>query len=71
MLVTLIALLCNGPLCLEKVVTDSNQSGITMLDCQLHAQQGIIEWMSKGPYNQWTLTGYRCVQGTYVPKREI
>jgi hypothetical protein len=30
MLVTLVAILCNSQLCLEKVVTTSEQSGITM-----------------------------------------
>lgn len=71
MLVTLVAMLCNGPLCLEKIVTDSNRSNITMMDCQMHAQQGIAQWMAQGPYSQWTLKGYQCVSGTYVPKREI
>lgn len=35
MLVTLVAILCNGPLCLEKVVTNNEQSGITMAACQV------------------------------------
>ncbi|MGY3495314.1 hypothetical protein ACVW1B_004733 [Bradyrhizobium sp. USDA 4502] len=30
MLVTLVAILCNAQLCMEKVVTTSDQSGITM-----------------------------------------
>jgi hypothetical protein len=34
MLVTLVAILCNSQLCLEKVVTTtSEQSGITMTAC--------------------------------------
>ena len=68
MLVTLVALLCNGQLCLEKVVTDSEQSGISMTDCQIHAQIGIAEWLSNGPYRSWRLESYKCVLGKYVPK---
>ena len=68
MLVTLVALLCNGQLCLEKVVTDSEQSGISMTDCQIHAQIGIAEWLSNGPYRTWRLESYKCVLGKYVPK---
>jgi hypothetical protein len=41
MLVTLVAVLCNGPLCLEKIVTTSEQSGITMTACQVNAQIGL------------------------------
>jgi hypothetical protein len=37
MLIALVAILCNGPLCLEKVVTTSKQPGMTMTACQLSA----------------------------------
>ena len=67
MLVTLVAVLCNSQLCLEKVVTTSDQSGITMTACQVHAQIGIAEWLAKGPYHEWRLQSYKCVAGTYVP----
>lgn len=67
MLVTLVAVLCNSQLCLEKVVTTSDQSGITMMACQVHAQIGIAEWLANGPYHEWKLKGYKCVSGTYVP----
>ena len=40
MLVTLVAVLCNSQICLEKVVTNSDQSSISMMDCQVHAQAG-------------------------------
>ena len=70
MLVTLVAILCNGQLCLEKVVTTSEQSGITMMGCTVHGQIGIAEWLSKGPYHAWTLQRYKCVLGRYVPKNE-
>ena len=70
MLVTLVAILCNSQLCLEKIVTTSEQSGITMTDCQVHAQIGIAEWLANGPYQQWRLKSYKCVAGTYTPKRE-
>ena len=55
MLVTLVAILCNGQLCMEKVVTTSEQSGITMAACQVNGQIGIADWLSKGPYQSWTL----------------
>jgi hypothetical protein len=71
MLVTLVAILCNGQLCLEKVVTNSEQSGITMAACQTGAQAGIADWLANGPYHTWKLEGYRCVAGTYVPKHDI
>jgi hypothetical protein len=70
MLVTLVALLCNGQLCLEKVVTTSDQSNITMMDCQVHAQAGIAEWLQNGPYRTWKLQGYKCVVGKYIPKSQ-
>jgi hypothetical protein len=68
MLVTLVAILCNGQLCLEKVVTNSEQSGITMTACQANAQTGIAEWLANGPYHEWKLQSYKCVMGNYTPK---
>jgi hypothetical protein len=47
MLVTLVAVLCNGQLCLEKVVTNSEQSGITMAACASTAQIGIADGSPK------------------------
>ena len=70
MLVTLVAVLCNGQLCLEKVVTNSDQSGITMTACLVNAQIGIADWLAKGPYHQWPLQRYKCIAGKYVPKDE-
>ncbi len=70
MLVTLVAILCNGQLCLEKVVTNSDQSGISMSACAVHAQIGIADWLAKGPYHEWKLQGYKCVLGKYTPKNE-
>jgi hypothetical protein len=71
MLVTLVAVLCNAQLCLEKVVTNSEQSGITMAACASTAQIGIADWLAKGPYHEWTLHGYKCVLGKYTPKRDV
>lgn len=68
MLVTLVAMLCNGQICLEKVVTNSDISSITMMDCQVHAQAGIAEWLQNGPYRSWKLQSYKCVLGKYTPK---
>ncbi|HSZ97005.1 MAG TPA: hypothetical protein VK767_11865 [Bradyrhizobium sp.] len=71
MLVTLVAILCNSSqLCLEKVVTNSDQSSITMAACQVNAQAGIAEWIAHGPYHDWKLLGYRCVMGKYIPKND-
>jgi hypothetical protein len=70
MLVTLIAVLCNSQLCLEKVVTTSDQSGITMSACAVNAQIGIADWLAKGPYREWRLARYKCVLGKYTPKNE-
>jgi hypothetical protein len=68
MLITLVAILCDSQLCLEKVVTTSDLSGITMTACSVHAQLGIAEWLAKGPYRDWTLQSYKCVMGKYTPK---
>jgi hypothetical protein len=70
MLVTLVAILCNSQLCLEKIVTTSDQSGITMMAHQVHGQIGIAEWLANGPYHAWRLKSYKCVAGTYKPKSE-
>jgi hypothetical protein len=68
MLITLVAILCNGQLCLEKIVTTSEQSGITMSACQLNAQIGIAEWLANSPLREWRLQSYTCVLGKYTPK---
>lgn len=71
MLVTLVAILCNSSqLCLEKVVTDSEKSNITMTVCQVNAEAGIAGWLAQGPYHDWKLQGYKCVMGKYIPKHE-
>jgi hypothetical protein len=70
MLITLVAVLCNGQLCLEKIVTTSDQSGITMTACMVHAQIDIAEWLAHGPYHEWKLQRYKCVMGKYIPKSE-
>jgi len=55
MLVTLVAILCSNQLCLEKVVTNSEQSGIRMAACQANPQIGITNWFANGPYHEWKL----------------
>src|SRR3954470_5069006 len=70
MLVILVAVLCNSQLCLEKVVTTSEQSGITMMSCQVNGQIGVADWLAKGPYHEWKLQKYKCIAGKYVPKSE-
>jgi hypothetical protein len=68
MLVTLVAILCNTQLCQEKVVTTSEQSGITMTACTINAQAGLAEWLANGPYHEWKLQSYKCILGKYIPK---
>jgi hypothetical protein len=70
MLITLVAVLCHGQLCFEKVVTTSEQSGITMTACQVNAQIGIADWLAKGPYHEWKLQSYKCILGKYTPQHE-
>ena len=70
MLVTLVAILCNSQLCLENVVTNSEQSGITMAACPVNAQIGIADWLASGPYHAWKLEGYKSVLGKYEPKHD-
>ncbi|MGD0848181.1 hypothetical protein [Bradyrhizobium sp.] len=55
---------------MEKVVTTSEQSGITMTACQVNGQIGIADWLANGPYHEWTLQRYKCVMGNYVPRKE-
>jgi hypothetical protein len=71
MLVTLVALLCSGQVCLEKVVTNSDLSSITMMDCSLLAQAGIADWLEHSPYREWRLQSYKCILGKYEPKRGV
>jgi hypothetical protein len=51
MLVTLVAVLCNG----LQIVTTGDRSGITMMACQVHAQIGIVERLANGRYREWKL----------------
>jgi hypothetical protein len=71
MLVTLVALLCSGQVCLEKVITNSEQSSMSMMDCSVHAQMGIAEWLQNGPYRTWRVERYKCVLGKYTPKNQV
>ena len=68
MLVTLVALMCNGPVCLDKVVTNSDQSGISFMECQIHGQMVIADILKSGLYQGWTVQSYRCVLGPYKPR---
>ena len=70
MLITLVAILCNGQVCLERIVTTSEQSGITMSACQIDGQIGIADWLAKGPYREWKVEIYKCVLGKYTPRRD-
>ncbi len=68
MLVTLVAILCNSQLCQEKIVTTSEQSGITMTACAANAQAGLAEWLANSPYHEWKLQSYKCILGKYIPR---
>lgn len=50
-------------MCLEKVVTNTEQSGITMTACQVNGQIGVADWLASGPYHECRLEGYNCVLG--------
>ena len=65
-----VAIFCNGQLCLEKIVTTSEQSGMTMAACAVNGQIGVADWLAKGPYHEWKLQRYKCVMGKYTPKSE-
>ena len=72
MFVTLVAILCHvspGPsgVCVEEIVTDSNQSNITFQSCVSQGQIGISKWMSEHPIYRadWTLQRYKCAPGHY------
>jgi hypothetical protein len=72
MLVTLVAILCNAQsLCLEKVVTDSNQSDISMTSCASTSQAAVADWLTRSPYFDWRVSGIKCVIGPYHPKKDI
>ena len=72
MIVTLVALVCSlqGE-CLERVVTDSDESGITMASCLSAGQMWLAQWKASSPYADWRLERYRCIetQGKYVPSK--
>ncbi len=72
MLVTLVAVLCNGQLCLEKVVTNSPSSRESpWRPARCKGQIGIADWLANGPYHEWKLQRYKCIMGQYVPKHDI
>ena len=48
----IIATLCvlGSPVCIDEIVTDTSiDAGITWQSCQIGAQAGIADWMSKHP----------------------
>jgi hypothetical protein len=63
MLVTLVAILCNGQLCLDKVVTNSEQSGITMSACQVGAQMVLP---SGSPMVRITTGSYKVISASWA-----
>jgi hypothetical protein len=69
MLITLVAVLCNGLVCIERVVTNSDQSDISIMTCALHGQAVIAETLSSGLYPGFHVQSYRCVIGQYQPRR--
>lgn len=67
-LVTLVATLCSGPLCLEKVITTSDQNPMTEIGCNFSAQQMLAQWLPNSQWADWEIRGFKCVEGKYVPK---
>jgi hypothetical protein len=77
MFVTLVAVFCHvlpagpgvgGPRdCVEEIVTDSDQSSITLQSCMIQGQIGIAKWMSEHPvyHANWALQRYKCAPGHY------
>lgn len=71
MFVTLVAVLCSSlagpPLCVEEIVTDSSMSDINWMECQVHGQIGVIQFMENSVkyHEHWTVESYRCVPGRY------
>ena len=74
MFVTLVAVLCqiSTAYCVEEIVTDSSVSSITFMDCQVHGQQGVIQWLSEhSKYKDWRLERYKCIPGHYEVRGRI
>ena len=46
------------------------RAGIRFQRTEVSGQLGIADWLSHGPYHQWTLQRYKCVMGKYIPKGE-
>lgn len=68
-LITLAAILCSGQLCEEKRITDSDQSGITYVQCKVGAQPILAQWIAAHPqYEGWEITRWECTKGKYIPK---
>lgn len=74
--ITIVAVLCRIlvagtpiPVCVEEIVTTTELSGVTMLQCQMQGQLGVSNWMSHHPtyHDGWTLTRILCVSGHYDP----
>ncbi len=70
MLVTLVALLCSGQVCLEKVITNSEQSSMSMMDCSVHAPDGDRRMASEWSLPDLRVESYKCVLGKYTPKNQ-
>ncbi len=68
MFTTLVAVLCLGPVCVERIVSDSAMdSSLTWISCQIQGQQEISSWLQDNPeYAQWHLAKWKCVPGHYV-----
>lgn len=69
-LITLALTICNMQFCQEKVVADSDHIPLTLQQCKMQAQFGISQWLSANPqYQSWTINGWKCIEGKYIPKR--
>jgi hypothetical protein len=66
-IITIVAIVCQitGPVCVEKIVAQSD----SMATCML-GQAAMAQWMATQPAG-WRLSKWRCVPGKYTPRMEI
>jgi hypothetical protein len=76
MKMSVVALMCHSiagisqPVCREEIVV---RQDLPMQACGFLAQQIIADWKERTIYRgeQWTVQGYKCAAGDYVPKDAI
>lgn len=70
MIITLLALLCSGDLCQEKIAGQNPEA--SLMSCWLQSQAIIADWKGRNPaYANWDVKSYRCVSGEFTLRRQI